>query len=301
MLGTVALNLVKETGGEMVGHTGAVAPVTAADIRDTYSPTLQDTNPIYKATAAYPSTEDMIRRMGVNWMDGKRPLTDKEVKQVVALVRNLPPGHLRVLYNAGLKICIVDPDNPNIPFLKDGSGKVVNDSDGKPIKCPEEGWPGGIKMSWNCGAYYWGAKSADGEKVIAFPRAKLEGPGLIDKTGDSLAMVHEMGHAFDDLSTPDAGDTGANPWNVKTWSGNLNEQGAAELKSICKTSCDKGNWWAKSHLGGSLADRSTGEYIANGFMMLYSTPDNRKVVMKNDPALVAYISRVEQHLGSADK
>ncbi|GEM_PF-2546183 len=298
MIQAVTSNLVNKVQVGAVQAAKENIEAFGAAIKDTYTPTSASgsAGSASKAAGSGISTEEMMRQMSVFCVGNKRPLTREELKQTMALVRNMPAENIKSLYDGKVKICICDPDSPDIPTLKDAKGNVVNDESGKPIKCPPGGWPGGMKINWAFGAYYWGAKSADGEKVIAFPKAKLTGPGWLDKTGDSLAMVHEMGHALDDLLVPDAGDTGVNPWNSKIWTNSLDEKGANELKGLCKASYDKGNWWAKSHLGGSLADRSMGEYVANGFMMLYSTPENRTAVTKNDPGLVAYIGRLENEL-----
>jgi len=292
MIQAIASNTVRKAQGGAVSALKDSLQAFGAAVKDTYTPS--SVSGETKAAGSGISTEDMIRQMGVYCVGNKRPLTREELKQTTALVRNMPAENLKALYDGKVKICICDPDSPDIPILKDEKGNEVKDESGKPIKCPPGGWPGGIKMNWAFGAYYWGARSDDGEKVIAFPKAKLS--GLFGMTGDSLAMVHEMGHAIDDLLVPDAGDTGSNAWNVKNWTNSLSEKDAEELKGICRTSFDKGNWWAKSHLGGPLADRAMGEYVANGFMMLYSTPENRNAVIQNDPGLVAYTRKLESEL-----
>jgi hypothetical protein len=284
MIQTVSSNLVSKAQGGAAQAAKSGTETFGTPINDTY------TSSSTKAGSGI-SPEEMMRQMSVYCVGSKRPLTNEELKQEMALVRNMPAENIKALYDGKVKICICDPDSPDIPVLKDDKGNVVKDESGNPIKCPPGGWPGGIKSNWAFGAYFYGAKSDDGDKVIAFPKAKLTGQGPAPGTGDSLAMAHEMGHAIDDLLVPDV-----NARVTRIWTNNLNQNDANELKGLCRTSYDKGNWWAKSHLGGSLADRSMGEYVANGFMMLYSTPENRDAVIKNDPGLVSYTRKLENEL-----
>jgi hypothetical protein len=289
MIQTIVSNLACRAQGGAVQAARDKTETFGTSVNDTYTPSSAK-------SGSGISPEEMMRQMSVYCVGNKRPLTSEELKQEMALVRNMPAEDIKALYDGKVKICIVDPDSPDIPILKDEKGNAVKDESGNPIKCPPGGWPGGIKTNWAYGAYFYGAKSDDGDKVIAFPKAKLTGQGPTPGTGDSLAMAHEMGHAIDDLLVADV-----NPKITRIWTNSLNQNDANELKGLCRTSYEKGNWWAKSHLGGSLADRSMGEYVANGFMMLYSTPENLDAVTKNDPGLVAYTRKLENELKKVKK